>query len=131
VARKRNVILTALSLVAVIAFALFMIHVLREGLKLVANVSAVHAVDSSHVSVAWKVRNTGNNPAFFKSCMIELGGDKGVSGEWTGGNTGIIFTGTQKTFTTLVKVENGSATLVTVDGTKVSCDGLVNAHSGI
>lgn len=99
-------------------------------LKLEPRITSIGIVDQSHVTVKWKILNEGDDPAFFKSCTIELGGSQGVAGVWTGGNTGIVFLGSQKRFTTLVKVTSGSANLVTVSRTKVSCEGLVNAHAG-
>jgi hypothetical protein len=125
----RNVVGPILSVLALGTFVVFMFIVSRAGLRLIPEITSIHVVDGSHVSVAWKIKNTGSDPAYFKSCTIQLRDANGDAvGSWTGGPTMFTPLGGSSSNTSLVKVTHGSSDLVTAAQSKVSCSSIVNAH---
>lgn len=125
----RNIIVTVLSVLALGAFVVFMLVVTHGGLRLVPEVTSVHVVNDSHVSVSWKIRNTGDSPAYFKSCTIQLRNANGDAvGSWTSGPTMFTPIGSSTSNTTLVNVTKGPPDQVTAAQSKVSCSSIVNAH---
>lgn len=131
--RVKSPLRTAVVLVVVVGVFYAVTHLTLpnlDSLKLAPRISSIQVVDESYVSVRWKIRNEGDDPAFFRSCTIDVGGSRGVAGSWSGGNTGVVLLSSQKSYATRVRVTSGSANLVTTRGTKVSCTGLVDAHAG-
>lgn len=92
--RVKSPLGTAVVLVVVVGVFYAVAHITHPNLgslKLAPRITSIQVVDESYVSVRWKIRNEGDDPAFFRSCTIDLGGSQGVAGSWSGGNTGSSF----------------------------------------